>query len=1205
MNHHTEEICVIGIGASAGGLEALEAFFDNIPLNTGMSFCVVQHLSPNHKSMMNELLSRRSELKIATAENGENIEPDHIYLNPNDSNIIVKNKQFKHVPIDQEKGLNLPIDIFFNSLAKEYTERAIGVVLSGTGTDGTEGIKSIKAAGGMIMAQDPNSAQFDGMPNSAIDTGLIEYVMTPPELAKEIIKFPGKRIHHKISNADSAGSEYIFGQILEEIYRHTNIDFKNYKNSTLVRRLEKRLGILEINDLSSYLEYILNHEEEKTALMQDFLIGVTSFFRNPKAYDILEKEVIPKLMNRKPHSGPVRIWSAGCSTGEEAYSIAILLAEYLSNNDQENDFTIFATDVDDRAVKIAAKGIYHANDMANIDPTLVSKYFTKTEKNYQIVKSIREKIVFSTHNLVKDPVFINIDLILCRNMLIYMLPEAQNRILQYFQFSLNKDGFLFLGNSESLNNLENNFKTLSSKWRIYVNKNKSKILPKFERYSHVKSIEYSHPNRYNSYTSSGAKSIEVSAPYADKILESYNSKFIFIDHNYDVLYVKGDFRKVLNLPEGIARLNLIKMLDDKLASMIRSGIQKLNEQNETIVLTNIADLFSDLEKNIGITFSKTEVNGEIAYIIRFDEIQNEVNANIVYDQFEIDAFSKQRIEELEYELERKQNELRAVFEQLATSNEELQTTNEELLASNEELQGTNEELQSVNEELYTVNTELQTKNKELNQANNDLDNLLNNTEIGSLFLDKDLNIRKYTPRIREIFQLKGLDHGRSIADFTTKLSDQTTKEFVTSIEQVISSRHAYEKEIAGDQGKVFFQRIIPFTTDKGEIDGVVITYTDISIIKEGQEALKATNNKLTAISEELELIIDTVPALVYIKNDRNRYVRVNKYFTEMLHLDKKELQHTDLSDIYPENLLKASREDDLEVIKTKKPKLNIIEQWVIKNQTRWMSTSKVYFKDSLNHSDNVLAVSVDITELKEAQEKQQIIFDKLVRNNDELAQFAYIASHDLQEPLNTILGFIHILQLKFSEQIVDEEIHKIIGLISQTGGRMKEMTRAVLDYTYIGKEKAYQTIEIDEAISSVVDDLKGAIDQKQATVTLKDTAVKVNGNATELRMLFQNLISNAIKFSKSKVPPIVKISRKDVGDFHEFMVEDNGIGIDKKYTEKIFEIFQRLHNYHDYPGTGIGLAKCKKIVEAHGGKIQLKSQMGKGSTFIFTLPKSK
>lgn len=1303
-----------------------------MPNDTGMAFIIIQHLSPDFKSLMPELLAKHTKMQIFTAEDKQTIEPNCIYLNQRSKNLHIKGRKLYLLDKGPKNNLNLPIDIFFHTLGEEYKDKSIGIILSGTGSDGSRGIKTIKEAGGTIIVQDPASAQFDGMPNSSIPTNLVDFILPPEKIPEVLIKNAKTQlVFTKTDLTESADTA--FYKILNEIYKISGIDFKQYKRNTLKRRLEKRMNVNNIEDLSDYYVFMKSSKEEKEILKQDFLIGVTSFFRNIEAFESLKTNIIPQICKNKTDVESIRIWVPGCSTGEEVYAIAMILDEHILTNKYTFDFKIFATDVDSRALSIAGLGSYNVNLVNEIEKEYLENYFLISADKIQIIKRIREKIVFSNHNILNDPPFIRMDLISCRNLLIYFENKAQARVMHNFQFALNKFGYLFLGHSESLGVVSKLFEPVDLKWKLFQNISDTKNIPNQDNPDGIIST-FNYKSTEQVYSNPTVRFKENPDIVFHKYLsKKYSPPSIFIDSDFNILFIKGDAGKRLSHTEGIFENNLLKVVSSEIAAIIRNGIRRCIAENADIVIKDIVNKADNKLFTFDLSFHKPEddENFKNVYLIEFSEDRAiDRKELLIFQNLPFDEFTKQQFDDLELELKATKTELQSVVEELETSNEELQSSNEELMASNEELQSTNEELQSVNEELYTVNSEFQEKNRELQSVNNDINNLLNSTQIGTLFLDDNLRIRRFTPTLKQHFKLLESDIGRPISSFASNFDEATRDSIISDSKKSLEKLSVSESEIKDLDGNYFLKKISPFITIDKSIDGVVIsfvdlnklkqvendlnisetrysklfenlnegfvhckiitnikgkpidwkyitvnpafekqtglnakeligkrimeiqpvimeniekwvglygktaltgeeqyiteysssldrhyivhvfspqigefaaTYADITDLKKKEEELFESNENLTHLSEQLELIIDSIPGMVFLKDADNKFINVNKYTADLYKKSKDELVGVDLGSLHSEELALKYRNEDLEIFKSGKSKYNIIEKRADhKNETKWYNTSKILINNPKTKSSNILKVSIDISKMIEAQNALTETLEKLEKSNSELSQFAYIASHDLQEPLNTLIGFTDLLKQKFNDEN-DEQIKMFITLITEAARRMKTLIKCILEYSRIGQKKDYRALNTLTVINLVLTDLQAYINERNVIIEYGQLPELIYGNETELGMLFQNLISNAIKFNNNE-KPFVRISAIEKNDFIQFCVEDNGIGMDKNFHNKIFEIFQRLHPKSEFDGTGIGLSNCKKVVESHNGKIWVESEIGKGSKFFFTLP---
>jgi two-component system CheB/CheR fusion protein len=903
MQKTKPEFYVVGIGASAGGLDAIQTLFDYIPNNTGMAFIIVQHLSPDFKSLMPELLSKHTKMQIFTAEDKQTIKPNCIYLNQRSKNLHVKESELYLLDKGPKHNLNLPIDIFFHTLGEEYKEKSIGVILSGTGSDGSRGIKTIKEGGGTIIVQDPISAQFDGMPNSAIATNTADYILGPKQIAEILHKNPINRPLLLDDFKSNPSNESLISDILTAVYKHSSIDFREYKKNTLLRRIEKRMNVKNIQHLYDYATFVTSNPEEQQSLQEDFLIGVTRFFRDTQAFKELKEKVIPDICNNKKKSDTIRVWIAGCSTGEEVYSIAILIDNYIRTHQLNLDFKIFATDIDPNALAVAGSGAYHINIINEIEKTYLDQYFIKTGNKIQIIKRIREKIVFSYHNLIKDPPFIRMDLISCRNLLIYFDNKIQKKVMYNFQFALNQYAYLFLGNSESLGEISKHYKTIDVKWKIFQNISISKQTPiQTLAIDRISTLAYKTPIETPRSTSYSIKETP------ELLFHKYlNKKFspasIFIDKDFNILFINGDAGKRLSHNSGIFQTNLLQMVSPDIAVVIRSGIRRLEAQKKDIVIKGVLNKVEDQNYTFDLNFHKPKdsENFNNCYLIEFSNDKTIHYNKLVINNIDVDEASNQRLEDLENELKIAKTELQNVIEELETSNEELQSSNEELMASNEELQSTNEELQSVNEELYTVNTEMQEKNKELTNLNNDVINLLDNTDIATLFLDTDLRIRKFTPELKDVFNLNEIDHGRPLSSFTSSFDEETRSDILNDSKLVLEKLTVIEKQVKDKDNNFYLQRISPFITSDKVINGVVITLNNINKLKEIEDELAITDLKYQKLFESLN------EAFLHAKiiTDKNNnpidweYISVNPTYEKLFNIKAENIIGKKVSEVLP------------------------------------------------------------------------------------------------------------------------------------------------------------------------------------------------------------------------------------------------------------------------------------------------------------------
>ena len=851
---------IVGIGASAGGLEAFEQFFRNIPVDTGMAFVLVAHLDPSHASILTEIIQRVTNMPVVEARDQRKVVPNSVYVIPPNRDMSIFHGVLQLSVPEQPRGQRMPIDAFLRSLAEDQGERAIGIILSGTGTDGTLGLRAILGAGGVSLVQEPSSAKYDGMPNSAIHAGYATHVLL-------VENMPEKLGNMRALNRSYDKPSVVVGglnRILMQLRNATGHDFTHYKKSTIGRRIERRMAMHNIEDREVYARYMKEHLDEANLLFKELLINVTNFFRDPEAYVVLKQEILPQLFADKPEDYVFRVWVAGCATGEEAYSVAILLREYMDELDREYKILLYATDLDDDAIVVARAGIYTLNIAQDVLPERLRRYFVKEEAGYRVKKIIREMVVFAIQSVIKDPPFTKLDLLCCRNLMIYLEPEIQNRLIPSFHYALKPGGVLFLSPSESITGHPDLFELINRKWKFY------------------KSIGTFISNRavldgglvwVKSLDAKAIDEVEVKVReinYAEltrtALLQSFAPASVVIDIKGNLLYVHGDAGNYLRPAPGQATLNVIKMA--------REGLQL---ELRAIILLSAASpdgrpQFRELSVKtnghyqmvkVGVRTLHTLASGEKLLLVSFQNLEQPVVL-----QASPGEVNTLRVIELERELAYNKENLQATVEEQQASNEELQSTNEELQSTNEELETSKEELQSVNEELVTVNSELQAKVDQLAGMQNDMKNLLDNVNVGTIFLDEHLLIRRYTRDATRVYRLVATDVGRPLSDIK---SDIDSEVLLIQAQQVLETLLPWESELSAGEALWYLVRIRPYRTLDNVIDGVVLTFTDISqrIVDE----LAVRNAQ--ALNEN---IVNTLPEPLLVLDSEMRVVTANRSF---------------------------------------------------------------------------------------------------------------------------------------------------------------------------------------------------------------------------------------------------------------------------------------------------------------------------------------
>ena len=814
---------LIGIGASAGGLEALQQFFEHMPDNSGLSFVVVQHLSPDYKSLMADILGKHTGMKVIQAENGMAVRPDTVYLIPPKNNMTLENGKLMLTEYVHGR-LNHPIDIFFTSLEKEQKERGIAVVLSGTGSDGTSGIKVVKEHGGLVIVQKPETAKFDGMPKSVINTGLADFVLAPEEIVEEILNFCHYPTIMKPQEKEVfLSDEEAFKNIYAILKKESGIDFTNYKRTTLLRRIERRMVVTHSTSLLKYVELLGDNMEEAHTLVKEILIGVTNFFRDSDFFEKLKYHAIYNIVEKSEEKESIRVWSAGCSTGEEAYSLAILFFEVMEELNVQRDVKIFATDVDVHAVEQAGKGEFSESIQDDVSTERLARFFTKKNERYVISKEIRRMIIFAPHNMLSDPPFGKLDLISCRNVMIYFQPVLQRTLFSIFHSALKTGGYLFLGKSETAGEYSSVFKPVCSAEKIYIHEGKGKVDEFVPSAFNLPNIHTVSP-RKRSVTERGGGSYTMGSSYI-QFLESFLPASVVLNEDNNVIHFFGNYQDYLSIAPGKATFNFFSMVNKDLGLVASTALNRCRTEHVSVTYTGIGVDCASGRRNVDLTVSPVPSGSkddvELVAVLFIESGTPDFGG--VTEKYDVDTTAARRIADLEQELHESQSDLKSTIGELETVNEELQAANEELLTANEELQSSNEELQSVNEELYTVNTEYQQKLDELTMLTNDLSNFLSSTMIGILFVDSNLNIRKFTEYVGREFQLMEHDVGRSFQIFAHSFPDE---DIISDAKEVLKNLVPIDREVTGMNGRYYTLRIAPYRTTENSIRGLVITIID-------------------------------------------------------------------------------------------------------------------------------------------------------------------------------------------------------------------------------------------------------------------------------------------------------------------------------------------------------------------------------------------
>ena len=904
---------VVGIGASAGGLAAFEAFFSGMPADaeTGMAFVLVQHLAPDHKSILCELVQRYTRMKVAEVKDGMAVEINCVYIIPPAHDMAFFKGSLHLLEPSIPRGSRLPIDSFFRSLAQELHERAIGIVLSGTGSDGTLGVRAIKGEGGMAMAQTIESAEFDGMPRTAIETGMIDYEQAPAEMPAQLIAYVTHAFGKLSANGDTPVTENALKKIFLLLRTQTSHDFSQYKPSTIRRRIERRMAVHQIGSMERYVKFIQEAPFEVEALFRDMLIGVTNFFRDPEAFHALEIKMIPDLFERKPVGAEIRVWSAGCSTGEEAYSLAILLAERMETLERNYKVQVFASDMDGIAIAKARSGIYPDSIAADITPTRLDRYFIREGGSFRVHKSIRDMVIFSEVDLIKDPPFSRLDLICCRNLLIYFEAELQQKIIPMFHYALKPKGGLFLGTSESVGDFGDLFVSLDRKSKLFQRKE--------DIYDRQRlALNRISPPMQAAEKAAALYKTAVKQPMrelAEKELLQHTTAGALVNATGDILYIHGRAGMYLEITAGDAGINnIIKLAREGLAFDLTMALHKAASTQEIVRRTGVRIKTNGHFTTVNLTVRPLPSGESLLYMVVLEDAPEQTPPEIAPGSTSAD--SDKCIAELKAELRAREEFLRNSHEELETSAEELRSSNEEMQSVNEELQSTNEELetsqeelQSVNEELLTVNAELEINVRELSRANNDISNLLSGTGIATIFVTTQQRILSFTPAVAEIIDLLHADIGRPLANFVSNLKGYDS--IAADVESVLDTLVPKEVEVESTKGRFYILRIQLYRTRDHVIEGAAISFLDVTDLKKAhvkisdmqrvEESLKKANDQL-----RLAVVVRDAHDAITVQDLEGRIIAWNPGAVRMFGWSEAEALAMNVRDRIPQELRKSA-----------------------------------------------------------------------------------------------------------------------------------------------------------------------------------------------------------------------------------------------------------------------------------------------------------
>ncbi|MEO5659133.1 MAG: chemotaxis protein CheB [Polaromonas sp.] len=1204
---------VVGIGASAGGLAALLRFFEQMPAGNGMAFVVIIHLSPKHASNVAEILQRVTKMPVIQVETTTAIEANHVYVIPPSHDLEMNDGHLQLTEPTRVRGMHLAIDLFFRTLAQVHNERAVAIVMSGTGSDGAVGVARVKERGGLTLAQTPEDAEFNGMPKSCIATGMVDFVETADAMPQRLldlwanasrISLPKdadpsiKAIAPESVDAERLAEEAL-RDIMELLRRYSKNDFKHYKRATVLRRIERRLQVNSLPDLPAYRDYLREHAEEAHPLLQDMLISVTNFFRDRSAFETLEHKVLPGLLEGRLHDDPVRVWVPGCATGEEAYSIAILLREQMDLRHCTSELQIFATDIDERAISVGRNAVYPNAILTDVPPGRLRQFFTPEQDQFRVVKQLRGKVLFAQHNVLRDPPFSRLDLVCCRNLLIYLDREAQTRVLELFRFALKPEGCLFLGSSETADAASDLFTVVDKKNRIY------KSNPHANSMRHLPLLMDTPTERIEPARQTQTKrdaSLSTIAELHRKFIEQVAQPSVLIDAQHNSLHLSENAGRFLLPRAGAPSLNLLANVLPELRQELHTALFQTAQSGQPVKTRAIAVQRGESRMLIHMT---VRYFGEIGNasgltLASFEEVPEGPGVGA---RENTDPAQQVIINQLENEIRQLKEHLQETIEQTETSteelkasNEELQSINEELRSASEELETSKEELQSINEELTTVNFELKVKVDETSKINDDLQNLIISTDIATLFIDRNMRIKRYTPQAVSIFSLIASDVNRSLLDITHKLDYET---LAGDVDEVFSKLNMVEHRVNSSDGKCYFARIRPYRTTEDRIDGAVLTFVDVTALRLAEENVRAGEERLRIAAET------TKDYAILTIDDEGLITTWNLGAERLYGYPAKEIVGKPFSLIFtPKD--RAEGVPEQELARARKLGSSQHDRWHLckDGSTFYCSGVVTPLKGKVK---GYAIIARDMTESRAQEVRREELLAREKEANEMKDQFLAVMSHELKHPLN-------LIQVN-TELLVSQPEVRTLPAVLRAGETIRQavtsQTKIIDDLLDLSRARTGKLtlrltpVDLNELTSLITGAARDAAMHKGLTLHYKcdDGDLFALCDRIRTEQIFWNLINNAIKFTPDGGSITVKLTRDET--FAQFAVSDTGLGIAPEFLPQVFGLFVQApeQTSNQNFGLGVGLTLVRDLTVAQGGKVLADSAgLNKGSTFMVWLP---
>ena len=1201
---------VVGIGASAGGLEAFKQLLRHLSADTGMAYVLIQHLAPDQKSLLSDILSRETQMPVTEVRDNMALEPNCIYVIPPNTRMILSEGVLHLSPRERIQGKYLPVDVFFSSLATERKSKAIAIILSGTDGDGAVGLEEVKAAGGITFAQCEATAEFQGMPNTAAATGQVDFILPPQAIAEELVKISRHPyVAPQTLATEKSGEEETLAEIFRLLRNVTGVDFTYYKRNTVRRRIERRMLLYKLEEQADYVRYLRDHPDEVQALYQDLLIIVTQFFRDEPAFDALKELVFPRIVSGKTDS-PIRIWIPGCATGEEVYSIAICLLEFLAEQTLKPAIQIFGTDLSETAIEIARTGIYQPNRLAGISPQRLRRFFIQMEGGYQISKRIREMCIFARHDLGSDPPFSSLDLISCRNVLIYFAPPLQKRVLPLFHYSLNPRGFLMLGSSESVGDASDLFAEVNEKFRIYA-RTQAPIRLSFDLSLGNSPLAVADLDEDIERESQDPVRVQELAERI--VLDRYAPVGVLCTERLEILQFRGDTSAYLRPAPGEPSFNLLKMVRPSLLPELRAIIHQAKRQDSSTSKAGFRVAESNQLMTVEIEAIPFRVPPaqERYWLISFKSSSTLAVEKVASDRSnaEEQTDAESEIERLRQELTDSQAYLQATMEEQEATNQRLAAANEEILSSNEELQSTNEELQTAkeeiqaaNEELRTTNDELQHRNLEVRHSSDDLLNLLRSVELPILMLQEDLRIRRFTPAAGGIFNLIASDVGRMFSDIRPNID---IPDLESLIREAIDTPTVLEREVRDRAGRWYSLSIRPYKTTENQIDGAVLSLIDIDNLKRNAERLRASR-------DYAEAIVETVRQPLIVLDEELRVKTANRSFYQMFQVSPAQTERQPFFELGNGQWNIPRLRQLLEEILSEN---NQFQDFEVEHEFEQIGTKILLLNARelafAEEGRSILLAIEDITQRQQLEaERTQLLVEQIARTEAEEAnaskdQFISILSHELRTPLNSISGWTQLLlQSNFDESTTTRGLETI----DRNARLQSQMIEDLLDISRIIRGELrleFRPFSVTSAVEAALETVRPTAERKEIQLrsSLAPCQAGVSGDYNRMQQVICNLLSNAIKFTPEGGRIEIRLTCST--DQAQIQVIDTGRGINPDFLPHIFERFRQSDStsIRKHGGLGLGLAIVRELVELHRGTVTAQSPgEGRGATFTVRLP---